>query len=443
MSAALATQLRTVEPAVRYGFVRRVAPGRVEASGPMATVGDICDIDARSSRDENQTILAEVVAVHDDRIVLVPLDQTASVLPDARVTARVSKARAPVGDAFCGRLVDALGQAMDGGSPILPDTHFPISGRTIAPLDRREPNKILETGIRALDGLLTMGQGQRVGIFSASGVGKTTLMRQLAAQVDCDHCVICLVGERGREVQQIWQALSQTRANDRYTCVAATSDLSAPLRARAAYQALCIAEHWRDAGKHVVLLFDSVTRFAMALRELGLAAGAPPTLRAYTPNVFAALPRLTERCGAVVTGGAITAIMTVLSETDEVDDPIVEVMKSLLDGHVILSRPLAEQGQFPAIDVIRSISRQSDKLTSVAHGSAARRAIALTATFDDARVLIDSGLYKAGVNAKLDEAIRERAALQSFLKQRQDEHAPLAATLDRLQQVTAKAVAHG
>jgi flagellum-specific ATP synthase len=336
-----------------------------------------------------------------------------------------------------------LGQAIDGGPDILPDAHLPIAGRTIAPLDRHEPNTILETGIRALDGLLTMGQGQRIGVFSASGVGKTTFIRQCAAQVDCDHCIVCLVGERGREVQQIWQALSRSNDKQRFTCVAATSDLSAPLRARAAYQALCIAEHWRDAGKHVVLVLDSVTRFAMALRELGLAAGAPPTLRAYTPNVFSALPRLTERCGAVAGSGAITAIMTVLSETDEVDDPIVEVMKSLLDGHIILSRSLAEQGQFPAVDITRSVSRQSEKLTSAAHAGAARRAIALMATYDDARVLVDSGLYKAGVNAKLDEAIRERASLLAFLKQGQDERTPLVTTLERLQQSAARAVAHG
>ncbi|MFZ2031070.1 MAG: FliI/YscN family ATPase [Vitreimonas sp.] len=442
-AAAIAMQLREVEPVLRYGFVRRVSPGRVEASGPIASIGDICDIETRDRAEEGRTILAEVVAVHEDRIVLVPLDQSAAILPDARVTARASKALAPVGDAFAGRAVDALGQPIDGGPTLLPDTFLPIFGQPIAPLKRREPNTILETGIRALDGLLTMGQGQRVGIFSASGVGKTTLIRQLATQVQCDHCVVCLVGERGREVQQMWQTLSQSPDNARYTCVAATSDLSAPLRARAVYQALCIAEYWRDAGKHVVLVLDSATRFAMALRDLGLAAGAPPTLRAYTPNVFSALPRLTERCGAVAEGGAITAIMTVLSETDEVDDPIVEVMKSLLDGHVILSRPLAEQGHYPAIDAIRSISRQSEKLTSPAHAKAARRAIALTATYDDARVLVDSGLYKHGVNAKLDEAIRERPALLSFLAQRQDEHASLAATLERLAQVTSRISSHG
>ena len=440
-AAALTTRIRMASPSRRFGFVRRVSPGRIEASGPMATVGDICALSA-SAMVEDNAALAEVVAVEDERIVLVPFDQTTTVLPDACVTALASRSLAPVGDAFAGRAVDALGNPLDGDGVIQADAMAPIAGHVTPPLERSEPNTIVETGVRALDGLLAIGRGQRLGIFSASGVGKTTLVRQVSQQTECDHCVICLVGERGREVEQIWNSLANRADRKRFTVVAATSDLSAPLRARAVYQALCIAEYWRAQGEHVLVVIDSVTRFAMALRELGLAAGAPPTLRAYTPNVFAALPRLTERCGAIKGGGAITAIMTVLSETDEVDDPITEIMKSLLDGHIVLSRSLAEQGHFPPIDVLRSVSRQSDRLMSPAHATAARRALALLATYEEARLLIDSGIYKAGVNHKLDEAVREREGIVQVLRQRSDERATLTATFERLQRATARVAAH-
>jgi flagellum-specific ATP synthase len=302
-------------------------------------------------------------------------------------------------------------------------------------MEREEPAEILETGIRALDATLPIGRGQRIGVFAASGVGKTTLIRQLAAQVACERCVLALVGERGREVESIWRELSQSADAARYTCVAATSDLSPVLRARAIGQALSLAEYWRDAGEHVLLIVDSVTRYAMALREIGLAAGAPPTLRAYTPNVFSALPRLVERCGGARAGGSVTAIMTILSETDDIDDPIAEVMKSLLDGHIVLSRQLAEQGHFPAIDVPRSISRQAPRLMSPAHARNARKAIAALATFEDARIMIDSGLYKAGANVRLDEAVRGREALVSFLQQPGGERVALADTLNRLSAV--------
>jgi flagellum-specific ATP synthase len=254
--------------------------------------------------------------------------------------------------------------------------------------------------------------------------------------------VLCLVGERGREVESIWRAVSTMSRPERFTCVAATSDLSAPLRVRALHQALALSEAWRGEGKHVLLIVDSVTRFAMALREIGLAAGAPPTLRAYTPNVFAALPRVVERCGAAKAGGSITAVMSVLSETDDVDDPIVEVMKALLDGHIILSRQLAEQNHFPAIDVIRSVSRQSERLMKPAQAIAARRAIAVLSTYEDARVMIESGIYKPGANAKLDEATALREGLLEFMRQGGGERTSYSETVSWLGGVTEKALRH-
>jgi FliI/YscN family ATPase len=295
---------------------------------------------------------------------------------------------------------------------------------------------VLPTGIRAIDGILSLGRGQRVGIFAASGVGKTSLMEQLATQVECDRVVICLVGERGREVEAIWRLLSAREDCERYTLVAATSDESAALRARSVSHALALAEHWRSAGEHVLLVVDSVTRLAMALREIGLAAGAPPTVRAYTPNVFGALPRIVERCGAIASGGAITAIMTVLSETDDVDDPIVELMKSLLDGHIVLSRSLAEQGHFPAIDVPRSVSRGAQQLVAADQAKAMRQAVAQLAAYEDARVMIESGVYKSGTNAAVDRAIAKRGEMNAFLQQPRNESIPLAETIRRLRAVT-------
>ena len=427
-------QIAALEPARRVGFVRKVARGYVEASGPLATVGDICEITTRADSNKNNPlmVLAEVAAVEDAHIVLVPMDQTASILPDARVTLRPFKNLGPVGEAFAGRAINALAEPIDSGSPILPEAMYALEGSVMQPMARLDSGTALETGIRAIDGMLTLGCGQRIGIFAASGVGKTTLVRQLGAQTICDHCILCLVGERGREVEAIWRDFAQRDDRAKYTCVAATSDASAALRVRAVHQALCLAEHWRTVGRHVVLIIDSVTRYAMALREIGLAAGAPPTLRAYTPNVFAALPRLVERCGAAKAAGSITAIVTVLSETDDVDDPIVEIMKSLLDGHIVLSRQLAEQGQFPAIDIPRSISRQAQQLMSPPHAAASRRAVAILAAYEEARMMIESGLYKAGASSRIDEAIRMRAEVLTFLGQESDECAPFAETLKRM-----------
>lgn len=433
-----------IEVGQRVGLVRKVSAGRIVATGPLATVGDLCEISSPERRGvaDLGPILAQVVAVEESHIILIPLDTSRSVYPDAVVKLLPSHSLAPVGDAFAGRAVSGLAHPIDQGPEILADDRAPISGRVLQPMERQEPNAVLETGIRAIDGLLSIGRGQRVGIFAASGVGKTTLVRQLSEQVECDRCVVCLVGERGREVEALWSALSASPRRDRSTCVAATSDVSAPIRARAVYQALALAEYWRDRGEDVLLVVDSVTRYAMALREIGLAAGAPPTLRAYTPNVFAALPRIVERCGGRKAGGSITAIMTVLSESDDVDDPIVEVMKSLLDGHVILSRQLAEQGHFPAIDVPRSVSRLSDQIVTEAHKHATRSAISRLATYEEARVMIETGIYKTGANAQIDDALATRKALQAYLQQASDDRSPLTDSIAKLKALAAKGGAH-
>lgn len=428
--------LQSLEPISYFGFVRRISQGLIEATGPLASIGDVCRID-----DPDGDILAEVASVRDHHIALIPFDPTRFPKPDAKVRLATLEGLAPVGDAFSGRIVDAFGMPLDSGPAIPATTRLALAGDVVPPLDREDASEILSTGIRAIDGLMPIGRGQRVGIFAASGVGKTTLITQLAAQTSYDRCVLCLVGERGREVDLIWSELSKKDAS-KLTCVAATSDLSPVLRVRAVSQALCLAEYWRGQGEDVLLVVDSVTRLALALREIGLAAGEPPTARGMTPNVFAALPRVVERCGAQKKKGAITAFFTVLTETDDGDDPVAEALRSLLDGHIILSRTLAEQGQFPAIDPIRSISRQSDRLTSDTHLKAAREVLAALSTYDEARMMIESGIYKDGGNAAIDNAIAIRPSVLEFLGQGQNEAASLAATVEQLTALPRKAVVH-
>jgi flagellum-specific ATP synthase len=416
MSIAI-DEVRAADFAPRFGRVKSVAPGLIEASGPEAVLGELCSIETKDA----DPLLAEVVGIDEARLLLSPLDTVARIALGAKVEAMSAGATVAVGDAFAGRAVDALGQAIDGGPVVRSTLRAPLAGRVPTPLKRAAPAKVIATGIRAIDGLLTLGAGQRIGIIAASGVGKTSLVEQLAVQSEADHVILCLVGERGREVQSLWRMLQGREDQGRFTIVAATSDESAAHRARAPSLALALAEHWRGEGRHVLVLVDSVTRLAMALREIGLAAGSPPTVRAYTPNVFSVLPRLVERCGALSRGGAITAIMTVLSETDDADDPIVELMKSLLDGHIVLSRSIAEQGHFPAIDVERSVSRGIEKRISRSHRSAQRDVVAMLAAYDESRVMVETGAYRAGTNAILDRAIRSREAILSFLAQAMDE----------------------
>lgn len=427
-------QLSAYDLVDRAGFVRRVSADRIEATGPSCAVGDLCEIACAQpgTKPLARTLLAEVAAVDVDRVVLMPLGPVEGVFPDARVVLRPQGAFAFTGPAFAGRAIDALTRPIDGGAPLTDLRPAPLMGEVLAPMERAEAQSILATGIRVIDALMPIGRGQRIGVFAASGVGKTSFIRQLATQSDCDRVILCLVGERGREVETLWRETSMRPDKDRFTCVAATSDVSAALRARAVYQALSLAEAWRAGGEHVLLIIDSVTRFAMALREIGLAAGAPPTLRAYTPNVFAALPRIVERCGGSRAGGSVTAVMTVLAETDEVEDPIVEVMKSLLDGHIILSRQLAEQGHFPAVDAVRSISRQAEQLMSAEHARSARRVLNRLALFEESRVMIESGVYRAGSKPGLDEAIAARPAILAFLQQARTEPAPLDVSLRQL-----------
>jgi len=438
-----AERIRAAPLVRRTGRVRKILPSYVEADGPAAPLGALCVLEARRADGArcDDGILAEVVRIDREAVILAPFDSGSLTFSGARVVARDEADTAPVGDGFMGRAVDALGRPMDKGPPVRAAAHAGLRGGATQPLDRTTPKRPLQTGVRAIDGLLTLGEGQRVGVFAPAGVGKTSLMAQLARQVGADRCVICLIGERGREVEALWRKGLPEEVKARTALVAATSDQTAAMRVRASAFALALAEHWRAEGLHVLLLVDSVTRLAMAMREIGLAAGEPPTVRAYTPSVFAAMPRLVERCGALASGGSITAVMTVLAESTEVDDPISEMMKSILDGHLLLSRDLAEQGHFPAIDVPRSVSRLASHLADDGHLAAARQASALLSTYESSRTLIEAGVYVRGSNPEIDQALEQRPGLLGFLRQGGEESVGFEDTVRRLRDLVGRRVA--
>ena len=392
------------------GEVSAIGQGFIEATGPLCSLGEICLVG-----EGNSAILAEVVSVEPHSIRLIPLTGRKNLRPGDRVRRSDRHSRIGSGQAFVGRAVDGFGSPIDGG-PAIPACVHRISSNAGA-LEKTIVADRVATGFRVIDTLFPLAKGQRIGIFAAAGVGKTTLVEHLASHIDCDHVVACLIGERGREVERFWELQKDAGRKDRLTLVAATSDLSASERVRAIHQALALCEKWRDDGKHVVLFVDSVTRLAMALREIGLAAGEPPSVRSYTPNVFSALPGIVERCGAIKGRGAITAIFTVLSETDDVDDPIVETMKSILDGHLVLSRKLADRGHFPAIDIAASISRVADQLLPATTLSAARSLRASVAEFESARPMIESGIYQRGSSRAIDAAIDLHEPVLGFVRQ--------------------------
>jgi len=422
-------QLRAVDPVLRSGRVRRIMSSAIEADGPNVPLGTLCEVQRRGG---TAWFGAEVVHVDRESVILSPFEDGAATFSGAAVRASARADLVPVGPALLGRAVDALARPCDGAGAVQSREFAALHEPMPSPLDRVSPREVLETGVRAIDGLLTLGIGQRVGIFAASGVGKTSLVTQLAQQVEADIVVIALIGERGREVEAIWNGTFSGDRRAKAILVAATSDQSAAMRVRAVHLALAQAHYWRGRGRKVLLLLDSATRLAMALREIGLAAGEPPTVRAYTPNVFAVIPRIVERCGALKDGGAITAVVTVLSETDEIDDPVCEMMKSLLDGHVVLARSLAEQGHFPAIDVCKSVSRQSWDLAGESHRVHALQVLEWLSLQHSARTLLDTGLYAKGANPKIDRAVELHPAILRFLKQGREERSGFAKTVSLL-----------
>lgn len=403
-----------------YGRVIKVVGLTVESQGPPARVGDICLI--RSSKDRG--CYAEVMGFRENRLVLMPLGDLADVSPGADVVALHRSLSVACGPQLLGRVLDGLGQPMDRPEPIVADQSRPIVAPSPNPLLRRPIDRPLQTGVRAMDGLLTVGEGQRMGIFSGSGVGKSTLLSMVARNTSAQVNVIAMIGERGREVREFMDRDLGPVGLAHSVVVVATSDQPALIRVKAAFVATAIAEYFRDQGQSVLLMMDSLTRFAMAQREIGLAVGEPPTSRGYTPSVFALLPKLLERAGNGEKG-SVTAFYTVLVDGDDMNDPISDAVRSILDGHVVLSRELANSGRFPAIDVLASISRLFNELAQPPQRAAVTTLRGWLQRYRDTEDLLRIGAYQSGSDPQTDVAIAKHGDIRSFLEQGKDAATPL------------------
>ena len=416
----------------RTGKVNQFFGLVVEANGPDAFLGERCEI---YSRDGGVPVRAEVVGIKNGRVLLMPYGELQGISLGSEVIATGRPVDIAVGDALLGRVLDAFGRPLDRYPAPACDSAYPLQAEPLNPLDRPRITDVLETGVRTIDTLLTVGRGQRVGIFAGSGVGKSTLLGMIARNMNADVNVIAMVGERGREVLDFIEQTLGEEGLARSVVVVATSDQPALVRSHAAFTATAIAEYFRDEGRDVVLTMDSITRFAMARRELGLAVGEPPTSRGYTPSVFAMLSRLLERGGTSSSGGSITAFYTVLVEGDDINEPISDSIRAVLDGSIVLSRELANQGHFPSIDVLHSNSRLMQALATKEEIGYAKRVINLLSTYEKSRDLVDIGAYQSGSNEELDLALKTVPALRAFLSQGFDEHVSRSEALSSLGQI--------
>ncbi len=423
------------EGIVPFGRVKAVTATAIQCVGPTLEVGQLCCIGNRLG-DE---LRCEVVGIDGATRTLMPLDAIAGIRAGDRVVALPADqgASIAVGPGLLGHVIDAFGKPLDGRGPVQTDAWQRIAAAPPPAMDRTRISSVLETGVRVIDALLPLGRGQRIGIFAGSGVGKSTLLGMLAQHVSADVNVIALIGERGREVKEFLDSSLGEQGLARSVVVVATSDQPAVTRVRAARAATAIAEYFRDRGLQVLLTMDSLTRFAMAKREIGLVAGEPPTSRGYTPSVFAEIPKLCERAGTAAGGGSITALYTVLVEGDDFNEPVCDTARATLDGHFVLSRELAHERHYPALDVLRSSSRLAAQLMDGEAKRLAHAAMEVLATLDRNRTLVELGAYKEGGNAVLDRAIRLKPALDRFLRQTGTERAGRAQSIQQLRQLVA------
>lgn len=428
--------LNTFEPAQVHGRVSKVIGLVIEAEGPVTPLGSICDI---ISQEDGRKIRAEVLGFRDNHILLMPLEEVNGISPGCRVVAGKEKASLPVGKGFLGRVVDGLGRPIDGKGPIVPEAEYPLYTSPVNPLARRRISEPLDLGVKAINGLLTVGQGQRMGIFSGSGVGKSILLGMIARHTTADCNVIALIGERGREVNEFIEKELGAQGLEKSVVVVATSDHLPLIRMRGAFTATAIAEFFRDRCLNVNLMMDSVTRFATAQREIGLALGEPPASKGYTPSVFTMLPKLLERAGSIEGCGTITGLYTVLVEGDDFNEPIADAVRAILDGHLVLTRELAMQNHYPAIDVLASVSRVMNDIADDTHLDLANQLKKVLATYRKHEDLIKIGAYSAGSSPDIDYAIEKNHAINTYLMQEIDERASLFQSIEGLAAIFAPA----
>ncbi len=422
------TAVEHEDPIKCLGRVVKVQGLLIESRGPQAIIGEVCRISAPKGRG---VVRAEVVGLREDTVQLMAFDDTAGIEVGCAVTATGELLSVAVSPKLLGRTLDALGRPSDGKGDIESALRYPAVAEAPDPLKRKRILDRVATGVRAIDGLLPVGKGQRLGIFAGSGVGKSTLLGMIARNTNADVNVVALIGERGREVNDFIANDLGPEGLARSVIIVSPSSAPPLSRLRGAYVATAVAEYFRDQGLDVMLLFDSVTRFARAQREIGLAVGEPPATRGYTPSVFDSMPKLLERCGTSEKG-TITGFYTILVDGDDMDEPIADTVRGILDGHIVLSRRLAQRYHYPAIDVLASVSR----LANVVSGPVSRKAGGyvrrLMATYAEAEDMIDVGAYKSGTNPAIDEAVAKRQAIENFLIQEIEERSGLSETLDAL-----------
>ena len=422
--------LNASDPIRANGTITKVVGLVAEAHGINPKLGSVCDIHPQGS---SPGIKAEVSGFRDDRILLMPFEETRGLGPGSRVVAKDQKAMIGVGKGLLGRVIDGLGNPIDDKGPIPIENEYPIYVNPINPLLRKRIQTPLDIGIKCINGLLTIGCGQRMGIFSGSGVGKSVLLGMIARKTNADVKVIALIGERGRELNDFIEKELGEEGLKRSVVVVATSDHLPLIRMRGAFIATSIAEYFRDQGQNVILMMDSVTRFAMAQREVGLALGEPPTTKGYTPSVFTLLPKLLERAGTCSGEGTITGLYTVLVEGDDMNEPIADAVRSILDGHITLSRDIAIQNRYPAIDVLSSISRVMDEITTLKHRENANRFKETLSTYMKAEDLINIGAYVRGSNPAIDYAIKAIDDMIHYMKQDRDENINFEESIQQLE----------
>lgn len=429
-------KLAKVDTLKSVGAVTRAVGLVIESKGPTVSVGDLCRLESRNSA-ETETYL-EVIGFRDSTVLLMPLGNMPNVRVGDAVVATGAKSEIGVGEKLLGRTIDALGRPLDGLGVIETDEFYPLNRVTTNPLARANITEPLGTGVRVIDGFLTVGAGQRIGIFGGSGVGKSTVLGMMAKRSAAQINVIALIGERGREVREFIENELGEEGMARSVVVVSTSDDSPLVRIRAALAATAIAEYFKDCGADVLLIMDSVTRFCMAGREIGLAAGEPPSSKGYTPSVFAMLPKLLERAGKFASGGSITGFYTVLVDGDDMNEPIADAVRSILDGHIVLSRQLAARNHYPCVDVLHSASRLFSAVASKEHRAQAGKARELLAVYEKAEDLINIGAYQVGSNKTVDLAIARHEEIIKYLKQDREEEAALADSIEKLLAIKAE-----